>query len=58
MKISEYFNRTDSQNMRLSSSLPQGPFYSRTIKDFYDNLVGPQLDEIRPTILKEWSEML
>ena len=58
MKISEYFNHTDSQNMRLSSSLPQGPFYSRTIKDFYDDLVGPQLDEIRPTILKEWSEML
>ena len=58
MKISEYFNHTDSQNTRLSSSLPQGPFYSRTIKDFYDDLVGPQLDEIRPTILKEWSEML
>ena len=58
MKISEYFNNTDAINMRHSSSLPQGPFYSRTIKDFYDDLVGPQLNQIHPTTLKEWAEML
>lgn len=58
MKIGEYFDNTDSINKSLSSSLPQGPIYNRTIKDFYDDLIGPQLDQIQPTFLKEWCEML
>ena len=58
MDINEYFSNTDSANAKLSSSLPQGPLYSKTIKNFYEDLIGPRLDEIDANILKEWNEML
>ena len=58
MNINEYFSNTDSANTNLSSSLPQGPLYSKTIKNFYEDLIGPRLDEIDADILKEWNEML
>ena len=58
MNINEYFSNTDSANAKLSSSLPQGPLYSKTIKDFYEDLIGPRLDEIDIKILKEWNDML
>ena len=58
MNINEYFSNTDSANAKLSSSLPQGPLYSKTIKNFYEDLIGPRLDEIDVKILKEWNDML
>ena len=58
MDINEYFRNTDYANAKLSSSLPQGPLYSKTIKDFYEDLIGPRLDEIDVKILKEWNDML
>lgn len=58
MNINEYFSNTDSANAKLSSSLPQGPLYSKTIKDFYEKLIGPSLGEINADILKEWNDML
>ena len=58
MNINEYFSNTASANAKLSSSLPQGPLYSNTIKNFYEDLIGPRLDEIDANILKEWNEML
>ena len=58
MNINEYFDNTDSVNAKLSSSLPQGPLYSKTVKDFYEDLIGPRLGEIDVKILKEWNDML
>ena len=58
MDINKYFSNTDSANAKLSSSLPQGPLYSKTIKDFYEKLIGPSLGEINADILKEWNDML
>ena len=58
MDINEYFRNKDYANAKLSSSLPQGPLYSKTIKDFYEDLIGPRLDEIDVKILKEWNDML
>ena len=58
MDINEYFRNKDYANAKLSSSLPQGPLYSKTIKDFYEDLIGPRLDEIDTKILAEWNAML
>ena len=55
MNINEYFSNTDSANAKLSSSLPQGPLYSKTIKNFYEDLIGLRLDEIDANILKGWN---